>query len=111
LFSFCSHGLVGHRTPSNAGTFPKQSIIFVYYNVDYIRDPKGTNYVRNRILKLAKKLADENVNVQFGINNLDEFKQDLTQFGITDSKKDGKYVLARGPKDEKYRLTEDFRFD
>ena len=39
--------------------------VVVYYNVDYVRDTKGTNYIRNRILKVAKKLADENVKVRF----------------------------------------------
>ncbi len=105
-----SHGLVGHRTTSNAGDFPKPSVV-VYYNVDYTRDAKGTNYIRNRVLKVAKKLADENVNVQFAVSNADEFRQELGQFGINDVKKDAKYVLARGSKDEKYRLTEDFSFE
>jgi len=104
------HGLVGHRTPTNAADFVKPSVV-VYYNVDYTRDTKGTNYIRNRILKVAKKLADESVNVRFAISNLDEFRQELTQFGITDAKKDGKYVLARGPGDEKYKMSGDFSFE
>lgn len=104
-----SHGLVGHRTASNAGDYPKPLVV-VYYNVDYVRDTKGTNYVRNRVLKVAKKLADESVNVQFAISNADEFRQELTQYGISDFKKDAKYVVARGSKDEKYKLTEEFRF-
>jgi protein disulfide isomerase family A protein 3 len=104
------HGLVGHRTLSNAGDYSKPSVV-VYYNVDYARDAKGTNYVRNRILKVAKKLADENVNVQFAVSNADEFRQELGQFGVTDVKKDAKYALARGPNDEKYRLTDEFSFE
>lgn len=104
------YGLVGHRTSSNAVDYAKPSVV-VYYNVDYVRDTKGTNYVRNRILKVAKKLVDENVNVRFAVSNADEFRQELGQFGISDVKKDAKYVLARGPNDEKYRLTEDFSFD
>lgn len=60
---------------------------------------------------MAKKLADENVNVRFAVSSADEFRQEIDQFGVTDVKKDGKYVLARGPKDEKYRLTDDFSFE
>ena len=82
----------------------------VYYNADYARDPKGTNYVRNRILKVAKKLADENIDVRFAISNAKDFREDLSQFGINDAKKDAKYVLARGPKDEKYQMSGDFRY-
>jgi protein disulfide isomerase family A protein 3 len=104
------YGLAGHRTLSNAGDYTKPTVV-VYYNVDYLRDAKGTNYVRNRVLKVAKKLADENVNVRFAVSNAEEFRQELGQFGVSDVKKDGKYVLARGPKDEKYRLTEEFSFE
>lgn len=110
-FSFpFSHGLVGHRTPSNIGDYGKPNVV-VYYNVDYVRDTKGTNYIRNRILKIAKKLADENVNVRFAVSNAEEFRQELNEFGIDDVKKDGKYVLARGPADQKYKLTSEFSFE
>jgi len=104
------NGLVGVRTASNAGDYSKPTVV-VYYNVDYTRDPKGTNYVRNRILKVAKKLAEENVDVKFAVSNVDEFRQEISQFGITDVKKDAKYVLARGSNDEKYRLTDEFSFE
>jgi hypothetical protein len=110
FFFFSSYGLVGHRTASNAGDYAKPLLV-VYYNVDYTRDAKGTNYVRNRILKVAKKLADENVNVRFAVSNAEEFRQELGQFGVSDVKKDEKYVVGRGSKDEKYRLTEDFSFE
>ena len=83
----------------------------VYYNVDYVRDTKGTNYVRNRVLKVAKKLLDEGLNVRFAVSNAEEFRHELTEFGITDSKKDGKYVLARGPNNEKYRLPGEFTYE
>ena len=45
------HGLVGHRTTSNAAAF-KGPLLTVYYNVDYQKDPKGSNYWRNRVLKV-----------------------------------------------------------
>ncbi|UJR35665.1 hypothetical protein I4U23_028415 [Adineta vaga] len=104
------HGLVGHRVSSNAADYVKPNVV-VYYNVDYVRDTKGTNYVRNRILKVAKKLADESVKARFAVSNLDDFRQELTEFGIDDAKKDGKYVLARGPNDEKYKMTGDFSYE
>lgn len=104
------HGLVGHRTPSNFEGFGKPTVV-VYYNVDYVRDTKGTNYIRNRILKVAKKLADENVKVRFAISNAEEFRHELTEFGIDDVKKDGKYVLARGPSNEKYRMSGEFTYE
>lgn len=104
------HGLVGHRTASNFEGFGKPTVV-VYYNVDYVRDTKGTNYVRNRVLKVAKKLADENLKVRFAISNAEEFRHELTEFGIDDVKKDGKYVLARGPSNEKYRMSGEFTYE
>ncbi|CAF3456254.1 unnamed protein product [Rotaria socialis] len=104
------HGLVGHRTPSNFGDFSKPTVV-IYYNVDYVRDTKGTNYVRNRILKVAKKLADENVKVTFAVSNAEELRHELTEFGVNDIKKDGKYVLARGPAGEKYKMSKDFTYE
>ena len=47
------HGLVGHRTSANVANF-KNPLLTVYYNVDYIKDPKGSNYWRNRILKVRQ---------------------------------------------------------
>ncbi|CAF4417314.1 unnamed protein product, partial [Adineta steineri] len=31
--------------------------------------------------------------------------------GVDDVKKDGRYVLARGPADQKYKMTEDFSYE
>lgn len=95
---------------SNAVDFSRPLVV-VYYNVDYVRDAKGTNYVRNRVLKVAQKLAQENVNVRFAISNAEELRQELSQFGVDDVKKDGKYVAARNSRDEKFKLTGEFRFD
>lgn len=50
---FYSHGLVGHRKPDNREDF-KNPLIVGYYTVDYLKNPKGTNYWRNRILKVTK---------------------------------------------------------
>lgn len=45
------HGLVGHRRSDNHNEF-KQPLIVAYYGVDYVKNIKGTNYWRNRILKV-----------------------------------------------------------
>jgi hypothetical protein len=46
---YFSHGLVGHRTNSNSGQF-KNPLVVVYYDVDYVKNVKGTNYWRNRFV-------------------------------------------------------------
>ena len=96
------HGLVGHRTTSNAEEF-NGPIVFVSFNVDYVRDVKGTNYVRNRILKVAKKLQEENVKVKFAISNVEEFRSELQEYGFANIANDGKYVTGRGARNEKYK--------
>lgn len=95
---------------SNIAEFIRPTVL-VYYNVDYDLDPKGTNYMRNRILKIAKKLSDEKIDVRFAINNAKEFSQELPHFGFPEVKKDEKYVAARGPKAEKYVMREEFSFE
>lgn len=45
------HGLVGYRNAYNYEEFEKPLVV-AYYDVDYKRNVKGTNYWRNRILKV-----------------------------------------------------------
>lgn len=45
------HGLVGHRRTDNQNEF-KQPLVIAYFAVDYVKNAKGTNYWRNRILKV-----------------------------------------------------------
>lgn len=58
---FFSHGLVGHRTSDNIQDF-RNPVVVGYYSVDYVKNQKGTNYWRNRILKVScKSVTLENV--------------------------------------------------
>lgn len=41
-------GLCGHRTTGNGGEFSSKPLVVVYYDVDYVKNVKGTNYWRNR---------------------------------------------------------------
>ncbi len=49
--------------------------------------------------------------VNFAVSNAEEFRHELNEYGIDDVKKDGKYVLARGPADQKYKMSGDFSYD
>jgi len=44
----------------------------IYYSVDYVKDPKGSNYWRNRVLKVAQ---DYKRKVYFAVSNKDDFAQ------------------------------------
>ncbi|XP_017485353.1 PREDICTED: protein disulfide-isomerase A3-like [Rhagoletis zephyria] len=52
------HGLVGHRTQDSVRDF-KNPLIVAYYSVDYVKNAKGTNYWRNRVLKVAKEFSNK----------------------------------------------------
>lgn len=41
---FFSHGLVGHRTTENTEDF-KPPLVVAYYNVDYVKNAKGLNFM------------------------------------------------------------------
>ena len=47
----------------------------------------------------------------FAVSNAEEFRHELNEFGVNDVKKDGKYVLARGPADQKYKMSGDFSYE
>jgi len=40
--------LAGHRVTGNTDQF-KNPLVVAYYDVDYTKNPKGTNYWRNRL--------------------------------------------------------------
>jgi len=97
------HGIAGHRTTGNAQDF-KSPLVVVYFNVDYVKDVKGSNYVRNRVIKVAQKLKGENLKLRFAISNVEEFKAELAEFGIDNPTSDAKYIIGRGANDEKYKF-------
>jgi len=97
------HGVAGHRTAGNAQDF-RNPLVVVYFNVDYVRDVKGSNYVRNRVIKVAQKLRGENLKLNFAISNTEEFKGELAEFGVDEPSADTKYIIGRGAGNEKYKF-------
>lgn len=105
-----SDGLVVPRTTTNRDV-PKPSVV-VYYNVDYERDPKGTNYWRNRVLKVATQYKDQDVT--FAISNIGQFASELSEYGIDMarlSKDPSPAVVAKDRDGKKYSLQEKFSVD
>lgn len=78
-----------------------------YYSVDYVKNPKGTNYWRNRILKVAKEFPD----FSYGISNKDEFQHDLNEFGIDFVKGDKPVIVARDEKNQKFVMNDEFSLE
>lgn len=82
----------------------KPPYVGVYYAVDYVKNPKGTNYWRNRVLKVAKSVKG----VSIAINNKDDFQNELLEHGVEFVSDDKPRVLARSLDNKKYSMKEDF---
>ncbi|XP_031839157.1 disulfide-isomerase A3 [Nomia melanderi] len=99
-------GIVGVRTQDNARDF-KNPLVVAYYAVDYVKNPKGTHYWRNRILKVAKEFPKLN----FAISSKDDFQHELNDFGIDFVKGDAPVVLARNANNQKFIMKDEFSVD
>lgn len=104
-----TNGLAGVRTQGNLFQFVQRPLVVVYYNVDYVKDPKGSNYWRNRVLKVAQ---DYKRKVYFAVSNKEEFGNEIEQFGLADRKESDKPLIAAFGKDGgKYPLNKEFSID
>nr|SVE73479.1 EOG090X0438 [Daphnia atkinsoni] len=100
-------GLVGHRSVDNAAQF-KDPIVVAYFGVDYVKNPKGTNYWRNRILKVAQSLTDS---FTFAISNKDDFQQELNEFGLEYINDDKPRVAVRDASGKKFTMKDAFSIE
>lgn len=98
------HGLVGLRNRENMNDF-KLPLVVAYYGVDYVKNAKGTNYWRNRILKVAKSFAGT---FNFAISAKDDFQHEMNEFGFDYVPGDKPIVLARSAENKKYILKDAF---
>ncbi|CAL8121908.1 unnamed protein product [Orchesella dallaii] len=98
------NGLVGIRNQDNAKDF-KQPLVVAYYGVDYKKNPKGTNYWRNRILKVAQDFKDD---FSFAISNKDEFQYELNEYGVEFSPSDKPIITVKNSKGQKFKMDEEF---
>lgn len=98
-------GLCGIREQENAAKFPKPTII-AYFPIDYDKNPKGTNYWRNRVLKVASQFKNK---LTFAVSNKETFSHEIDEFGLGDKKTAEKpIVTAFGPKGEKLPMNDEF---
>jgi protein disulfide-isomerase A3 len=95
--------LVGLRTRDSAIDF-KNPLVVAYYAVDYVKNPKGTNYWRNRILKVAKEWEGK---INFAVSAKDDFQHELNEYGY-DYVGDKPLILARDEKNQKFIMKDEF---
>jgi len=100
------HGLVGHRTVDNSKDFGR-NLVVAYYDVDYVKNAKGTNYWRNRVMKVAKNFPS----LTFAVSNKDDFMQEVNEFGIGMITGDKPKVGIFEGKSKKFVMEDDFTVD
>jgi len=96
------HGLCGVRTTDNVGDF-KNPLVTAYYAVDYVKNVKGTNYWRNRVMKVATDFSGYN----FAVANKDDFQGELSDLGFDYVAGDKPPVIAaKDAAGQKYKMEE-----
>jgi len=101
------HGLVGHKTFDNAGDF-KGDVVTAFYSVDYEKNVKGTNYWRNRVMKVAKDFDG----LTFAVASKHDFAQELAEYGLDSRMSEEKPLVAvRSADGKKYIMEEEFSMD
>jgi len=102
-------GLAGVRTPSNEFQFiGKLPLVTVVYGLDYVKDPKGSNYWRNRVLKVAQ---DYKRKVFFSVSSKDDYAGEIEKFGLADRKDSDKPLVLMTTKDGRFGLDKEFSME
>ncbi|XP_057210618.1 protein disulfide isomerase family A, member 8 isoform X2 [Triplophysa rosa] len=104
-------GICPHLTKENKDSLRKRDLLTAYYDLDYLRNPKGSNYWRNRVLKIASKFSSWGL--LFSVANRHDFIEELgDEFGLGTS--DGTelpFVTIRTRTGQKYTMREEFTRD
>uniref|UniRef100_UPI00358F7B72 protein disulfide-isomerase A3 n=1 Tax=Myxine glutinosa TaxID=7769 RepID=UPI00358F7B72 len=103
-------GLCPHMTEDNKDLMKGKDIMVAYYDVDYEKNAKGSNYWRNRVMRVAKRFADEGKPLHYAVAGFRDFANSLSEFGL-DSGGDLPLVTIRTVKGEKYVMQEEFTRD
>uniref|UniRef100_A0A8C6YDJ1 Protein disulfide-isomerase A3 n=1 Tax=Naja naja TaxID=35670 RepID=A0A8C6YDJ1_NAJNA len=104
-------GLCPHMTEDNKELIQGKDILVAYYDVDYEKNPKGSNYWRNRVMKVAQSFLDAGHKLNFAVASRKTFGHELTEFGLDGSTSDVPLVAIRTAKGEKFAMQEEFSRD
>jgi len=83
--------------------------VLAIFNVDYELDPKGTQYWRNRVMKIASEFKDDKSKVKFAVASKDAWGGFLNEVGRTWTKEP--IVVAFDDKDTKFLMEDTFTTD
>jgi len=98
-------GLAPVIAPDAAQNYGYPQIVAIY-NVDYDKDPKGTQYWRNRVMLVAEKYAEKH-GIKFAVGGKDVWDGFLNEVGL-DTDKKSPHVVAFDSSDAKFIMTKEF---
>ncbi|CAL1594853.1 unnamed protein product [Knipowitschia caucasica] len=102
-------GMCPHMTDDNKDQLKGRDLCVVYYDVDYVKNPKGSNYWRNRVMKVAQAFVGSSLS--FAVANKNSFLQDLSEFGLDAGSGELPLVAIRTARGDKYVMSQEFTRD
>uniref|UniRef100_A0A8D0HEK8 Protein disulfide-isomerase A3 n=1 Tax=Sphenodon punctatus TaxID=8508 RepID=A0A8D0HEK8_SPHPU len=104
-------GICPHLTEDNKDLIQGKDLLVAYYDVDYEKNPKGSNYWRNRVMKVARSFLDAGHKLHFAVASRKAFGHELSEFGLDSTTGEVPLVAIRTAKGEKYVMQEEFSRD
>ncbi|KAJ8335149.1 hypothetical protein SKAU_G00407880 [Synaphobranchus kaupii] len=104
-------GMCPHLTNDNRDKMKGRDLLTAYYEVDYLRNPKGSNYWRNRVMKVASQFQAQGLS--YAVADRREFLEELEDefgLGLSDGG-DLPVVTIRNREGHKYTMREEFTRD
>ncbi|TKS89245.1 T-complex protein 1 subunit gamma [Collichthys lucidus] len=104
------YGLCPHMTVENRDRLRVRDLLTAYYDLDYHHNARGSNYWRNRVMKVGSNYAGRGL--MFSVANKKDFLSELEDdFGLGTS--DGEelpFVTIRTKLGHKYTMREEFTY-
>ena len=98
--------MVGQMRGNNEAKFTKP-VIVAYFNIDWRRNKKGTQYWRNRVARVAKKFKGKPMS--FAIANKGEYTRDIDDWKLDQTQ--DVLVAAKNAQGEVFLLKDEpFRY-
>uniref|UniRef100_A0A8B9XIG6 Protein disulfide-isomerase A3 n=1 Tax=Bos mutus grunniens TaxID=30521 RepID=A0A8B9XIG6_BOSMU len=104
-------GICPHMTEDNKDLLQGKDLLIAYYDVDYEKNAKGSNYWRNRVMMVAKKFLDAGKKLHFAVASRKTFSHELSDFGLESTTGEIPVVAVRTAKGEKFVMQEEFSRD
>uniref|UniRef100_A0A3B1II08 protein disulfide-isomerase n=1 Tax=Astyanax mexicanus TaxID=7994 RepID=A0A3B1II08_ASTMX len=101
-------GICPHLTKENIDQLRKRDLLTAYYDLDYVHNPKGSNYWRN-VMKVASQYSSRGL--LFSVANRKDFEDELEEdYGLGSTEgSEVPFVTIRTRLGHKYSMREEFR--